>query len=55
MPERDCELTKEGNLRFRAGARRGVFRAVTDVSSHPVAADMSCLEVEVPRAKEIAE
>lgn len=55
VPERDCELTRDGNLRFREGARRGVFRAVTDVSSHPVTADMSCLEVEVPRAKEIAE
>ncbi|MER7909029.1 helix-turn-helix transcriptional regulator [Streptomyces sp. NPDC096068] len=52
VPERDCELTKSGNLRFRAGARRGVFKAMTDVSSHPVAADMSCVEVDVPRAKE---
>ncbi|MEV8393964.1 MULTISPECIES: helix-turn-helix transcriptional regulator [unclassified Streptomyces] len=55
VPERDCELTKNGNLRFRDGARRGVFRGVTDVSSHPVAANMSCIEVDVPRAKEIVE
>lgn len=55
VPERDCELTRNGNLRFRDGARRGIFRGVTDVSSHPVAADMSCIEVDVPRAKEVAE
>ncbi|MFJ2675221.1 helix-turn-helix transcriptional regulator [Streptomyces sp. NPDC087525] len=55
VPERDCELTKNGNLLFRDGARRGVFRGVTDVSSHPVAADMSCIEVDVPRAKEVVE
>ncbi|GAA2229064.1 hypothetical protein GCM10010232_14080 [Streptomyces amakusaensis] len=55
VPERDCELTKRGNLRFREGARRAVFRGVTDVSSHPVAAEMSCVEVDVPRAKEIVE
>ncbi|WP_254707056.1 helix-turn-helix domain-containing protein [Streptomyces lunaelactis] len=55
VPERDCELTKNGNLRFRDGARRGVFKGVTDVSSHPVVADMSCIEVDVPRAKEIVE
>lgn len=55
VPERNCELTRNGNLRFRDGATRGVFRGVTDASSHPVAADMSCIEVEVPRAKEVAE
>ena len=55
VPERDCELTRSGNLRFRDGARRGIFRGVTDVSSHPVIADMSCIEVDVPRAKEIVE
>ncbi|MGA5165238.1 MULTISPECIES: helix-turn-helix transcriptional regulator [Streptomyces] len=55
VPERDCELTASGNLRFREGARRGIFRGVTDASTHPVAAGMSCIEVDVPRAKEIAE
>ncbi|MFJ8647013.1 helix-turn-helix domain-containing protein [Streptomyces sp. NPDC093546] len=55
VPERDCELTRDGNLRFRQGARRGVFRGITDVSTHPVAAGMSCIEVDVPRAKEIVE
>ncbi|CAM5286602.1 hypothetical protein STANM309S_06716 [Streptomyces tanashiensis] len=55
VPERDCELTRSGNLRFREGARRGVFKALTDVSSHPVAALMSCIEIDVPRAKESAE
>ncbi|MEV0034554.1 helix-turn-helix transcriptional regulator [Streptomyces sp. NPDC050804] len=55
VPERDCELTKNGNLRFRDGARRATFRGVTDVSSHPVVAEMSCIEVDVPRAKEIVE
>ncbi|WP_345648914.1 helix-turn-helix transcriptional regulator [Streptomyces tremellae] len=52
VPERDCELTREGNLRFRQGARRGVFRGVTDMTSHPVKALMSCVEVDVPRAEE---
>ncbi|WP_336322973.1 helix-turn-helix transcriptional regulator [Streptomyces lavendofoliae] len=55
VPERDCELTASGNLRFRAGARRGIFRGITDASTHPVAAGMSCIEVDVPRAKEITE
>ncbi|MGW8765004.1 helix-turn-helix transcriptional regulator [Streptomyces sp. NPDC055815] len=55
VPERDCELTRSGNLRFREGTRRGVFKALTDVSSHPVAAEMSCIEIDVPRAKESAE
>lgn len=55
VPESECELTRNGSLRFQSGARRGVFRGVTDVSSHPVAAGMSCIEVEVPRAREISE
>ncbi|WP_329387277.1 helix-turn-helix transcriptional regulator [Streptomyces sp. NBC_01716] len=55
VPEQACELTRNGNLRFQEGARRGVFRGVTDMSSHPVAADMSCIEVDLPRAKEIVE
>ncbi|WP_405501815.1 helix-turn-helix transcriptional regulator [Streptomyces niveus] len=55
VPEQACELTNSGNLRFDDGARRGVFRGVTDPSSHPVAADMSCVEIDLPRAKEIVE
>ncbi|WP_406528302.1 helix-turn-helix transcriptional regulator [Streptomyces sp. I8-5] len=55
VPERNCELTNSGNLLFRDGATRAVFKGVTDVSSHPVTAGMSCIEVDVPRAKEIME
>ncbi|WLQ48519.1 helix-turn-helix transcriptional regulator [Streptomyces poriferorum] len=53
VPERNCELTRNGNILFRGGATRGVFRGVTDASTHPVAANMSCIEVDVPRAKEV--
>ncbi|MFD3520566.1 helix-turn-helix transcriptional regulator [Streptomyces sp. NPDC058653] len=55
VPEQNCELTANGNLRFSEGTSRGVFTGVTDVSSHPVVANMSCVEVDVPRAKEIVQ
>lgn len=50
VPERNCELTEEGNL-LLGGGRRAVFSGVTDAASHPVPALMSCIEVDVPRAK----
>lgn len=50
-PEQNCEVTESGNLVFRRG-RRGTFRGVTDVDSHPVPAEMSRIEVDVPRASE---
>jgi RNA polymerase primary sigma factor len=52
LPERDCELTIGGNLSFRVGARRGIFSGVTDVSTHPIDAEMSCIEVFIPNAEE---
>lgn len=50
-PEQNCELTQGGNLLFRSG-RRGAFSGVTDVGTHPVPAQLSRIEVDVPRAKE---
>ncbi|MFD8996805.1 helix-turn-helix domain-containing protein [Streptomyces abikoensis] len=50
IPVENCKLTEGGSLEFRG--RRGKFKGVTDPSSHPVPATMSCIEVEVPRAKE---
>ncbi|MFC5724759.1 helix-turn-helix domain-containing protein [Streptomyces gamaensis] len=50
VPERNCELTEGGNL-LLSGGRRAVFSGVTDAASHPVPAVMSCIEVDVPRAK----
>ncbi|GAA0435596.1 helix-turn-helix transcriptional regulator [Streptomyces luteireticuli] len=50
-PVRNCELTEGGNL-LLTGSRRAVFTGVTDPDSHPVPAAMSCIEVDVPRAKE---
>lgn len=53
-PETNCELTLEGNLAFTAGARTAVFRGVSDVADHPVAAAMAAVEVDLRRAKETA-
>ncbi|MFI9307522.1 helix-turn-helix domain-containing protein [Streptomyces triculaminicus] len=50
IPVKNCRLTEGGNLEFHG--RRGVFSGVTDPASHPVPAAMSCIEVDVPRAKE---
>ncbi|MET9292724.1 helix-turn-helix transcriptional regulator [Streptomyces sp. NPDC003077] len=52
MPLDNCELTPNGNLLFRGGAAQGKFRGVTDVLSHPVAARMSQVMVEVRRVTE---
>lgn len=42
----NCDLT-DGVLRFTSGARRAVFRGVTDVSTHPVRAALTGLVVEL--------
>ncbi|MGW6027009.1 helix-turn-helix transcriptional regulator [Streptomyces sp. NPDC055099] len=48
----NCEVTSEGVLRIRAGARRAEFRGITDVGDHPVAGHLARIEVDVQRAKE---
>ena len=52
VPEKNCELTEAGCLRFAAGARTAVFRGVSDVSTHPVSARMAAADVELRRVKE---
>ncbi|GAA3021806.1 hypothetical protein GCM10020229_36350 [Kitasatospora albolonga] len=47
----NCELV-DGVLHFAAGARRAVFRGVTDVSTHPVRAGLAGLVVELQESKE---
>lgn len=54
-PERDCEVVGEGLLRFSTGADKAVFNGVSRVSSHPVAAYLARVEVDVRRAQEVAE
>ena len=49
----NCELV-EGRLRFKAGARTASFSAVTDVSTHPVRAELAGLIVELQKSKEIS-
>lgn len=46
----NCELV-DGVLHFAAGARRATFRGVTDVSTHPVRAQLSGLVVELRTSK----
>ncbi|KIF78911.1 DNA-binding protein [Streptomyces sp. 150FB] len=46
----NCELL-DGVLHFTPGARRAVFRGVTDVSTHPVRAGLSGLVVELQESK----
>ncbi|MGW1836427.1 sigma-70 family RNA polymerase sigma factor [Streptomyces sp. NPDC002067] len=47
---RNCELV-DGVLRFAPGARRAVFRGVTDASTHPVRAALTGLVVELQESK----
>lgn len=46
----NCELV-DGALHFTPGARRAVFRGVTDVSTHPVRAKLTGLVVELRAGK----
>ncbi|MFJ3552045.1 helix-turn-helix transcriptional regulator [Streptomyces sp. NPDC090114] len=48
---KNCELV-DGRLRFKAGARTASFSAVTDVSTHPVRAELAGLIVELQRTRE---
>jgi RNA polymerase primary sigma factor len=48
--ESGCEIV-EGGVRFTPGVRTAVFRGVSDVASHPVAADLAIAEVDLERAE----
>lgn len=52
VPESGCELTAGGNLLFVEGVRTAAFSGVSDVESHPVAAQMAIVEVDLRRVKE---
>ncbi|MCX5271584.1 helix-turn-helix domain-containing protein [Streptomyces virginiae] len=52
VAERNCEVTAEGSLLFKAGARTAVFLGESDVRDHPVPARHARVEVDVQRAKE---
>lgn len=52
IPERGCEPAGNRSLRFQPGTR-AVFIGVSDVSTHPVAAHLARVEVDVQRAKEV--
>lgn len=47
---KDCELS-DGVLHFPPGVRRAVFRGVTDISTHPVRAALTGLEVVLQESK----
>jgi transcriptional regulator with XRE-family HTH domain len=49
----NCELV-EGRLRFKAGARTASFSALTDVSTHPVRAELAGLIVELQKSREVS-
>lgn len=49
-----CELTATGHVRCAAGTRSAVFRGTSAVASHPVAAGMSRVTVDLVNAKENA-
>ncbi|MGQ4414668.1 helix-turn-helix transcriptional regulator [Streptomyces sp. SAS_269] len=50
----NCELV-DGGLRFKAGSRSASFSAVTDVSTHPVRAELAGLIVELQKIRGISE
>lgn len=52
VAERNCEVTTEGSLLFKAGARTAVFRGESDPRDHPVPSRLARVEVDVQRAKE---
>jgi hypothetical protein len=52
IPETNCELTAEGDLKFPGNARTAVFKGISRVDSHPVRATMAIAEVDLERAKE---
>ncbi|MFI7296990.1 helix-turn-helix transcriptional regulator [Streptomyces sp. NPDC050121] len=54
VPGQNCELV-EGKLRFKAGARSASFSAVTEVSTHPVRAELAGLIVELQKSREVSQ
>lgn len=50
--ESNCEVTQDRHLLFPAGSRTAVFAGISDVASHPVAADMAMADVDLVRVKE---
>lgn len=50
--ESNCEVTPEQRLRFSGDSRTAAFTGVSDVTSHPVQAEMAMAEVDLERAKE---
>lgn len=49
--ESNCEVTDDHRLVFAAGARTAAFSCVSDVGSHPVAADMAMAEIDLVQTK----
>jgi RNA polymerase primary sigma factor len=52
IPETNCELTAEGDLKFPGNARTAAFKGISRVDSHPVRATMAIAEVDLERVKE---
>jgi RNA polymerase primary sigma factor len=50
--ESNCEVTDDHRLLFTVGARAAAFACVSDVASHPVAAEMSVIEIDLAQAKD---
>ena len=51
ITESNCEVTDDHRLVFAAGARTAAFACVSDVGSHPVAADMAVAEIDLVQTK----
>jgi RNA polymerase primary sigma factor len=50
----NCQVV-DGSLHFKTGARTATFGGTTDVSTHPVRADLAGLIVELQKARGVAE
>ncbi|MFD4139562.1 helix-turn-helix domain-containing protein [Streptomyces sp. NPDC058572] len=53
VPGDNCRV-EDGCLRFDPGARSASFSGVTDIDSHPVAADMARLVIDLQRARDVS-
>lgn len=49
--ESNCEVSSGNRLLFAAGQRTAVFHGISDVTSHPVSAQMAAVEIELERGK----
>ncbi|GAA4232483.1 RNA polymerase primary sigma factor [Streptosporangium album] len=54
VPESGCELVDGELLKFTSGGKTAVFTGVSDVTSHPVTAQMALAEVDLMSTKETA-